>query len=173
MSPTPICTAKVKKPLYTKDFQPFFNDKKKTVGRYDCINLLFLIWSGLREQKKTVNNCFYRSECAETRSNGSEAYLTSRTTMFQALGPENPKGSWWVDAPIRSEQKPYHFGYGFFTLCNKTLVNTMNYRKQQLCIVLTTCLFNGHYDRRSCACRSRDLHNYDPHRCAHGRGGRT
>ena len=25
------------------------------------------------EQIKTVDNCFYRSECAETRSNGSEA----------------------------------------------------------------------------------------------------
>ncbi len=32
-----------KKPLYTKDFQSIFNDKKKTVGQYDCINLLFLI----------------------------------------------------------------------------------------------------------------------------------
>ena len=25
------------------------------------------------EQIKTVDNCFYRSECAKTRSNGSEA----------------------------------------------------------------------------------------------------
>ena len=25
------------------------------------------------EQTKTVDNCFYRSECAETRSNGSKA----------------------------------------------------------------------------------------------------
>ena len=56
----------------------------------DLNSLLF--WSGLREQIKTVDNCFYRSECAETRSNGSEACLTSRTTMFQALEPENPKG---------------------------------------------------------------------------------
>ena len=30
----------------------------------------------LREQIKTVNNCFYRSECAETRSRTSEACLT-------------------------------------------------------------------------------------------------
>jgi hypothetical protein len=35
------------------------------------------------EQTKTVNNRFWCSECAETRSNGSEACLTSRTTMFQ------------------------------------------------------------------------------------------
>ena len=26
------------------------------------------------EQIKTVDNCFYRSECAETRSNGSRVY---------------------------------------------------------------------------------------------------
>ena len=44
----PKCTTKAKKPLLYKDFRLFFNDKKKTVGRYDCINLLFLIWSGLR-----------------------------------------------------------------------------------------------------------------------------
>ena len=31
------------KPLIYKDFRLIFNDKKKTVGRYDCINLLFLI----------------------------------------------------------------------------------------------------------------------------------
>ena len=35
-----------KKPLIYKDFRLIFNDKKKTVGRYDCINLLFLIWCG-------------------------------------------------------------------------------------------------------------------------------
>ena len=34
---------KSKKTLIFKDFQLIFNDKKKTVGRYDCINLLFLI----------------------------------------------------------------------------------------------------------------------------------
>ena len=46
MSPTPKCTTKAKKPLIYKDFRSIFNDKKKTVGRYDCINLLFLIWWG-------------------------------------------------------------------------------------------------------------------------------
>ena len=35
------------------------------------------------EQAKTVDNCFWRSECAETRSNGSEACLASSRTMFQ------------------------------------------------------------------------------------------
>ena len=29
----------------TKDFQVIDNDKKETVGRYDCINLLFPIFS--------------------------------------------------------------------------------------------------------------------------------
>ena len=32
-----------------------------------------LIFKVAGEQEKTVNNCFLRSECAETRSNGSEA----------------------------------------------------------------------------------------------------
>ena len=32
------------KPLIFKDFRSIFNDKKKTVDRYDCINLLFLFW---------------------------------------------------------------------------------------------------------------------------------
>ena len=32
-----------------KDFRSIFNDKKKTVGRYNCINLLFLIWCGRRD----------------------------------------------------------------------------------------------------------------------------
>ena len=40
---TPKCTKKEKKPLQIKDFRLIFNDKKKTAGRYDCINLLFLI----------------------------------------------------------------------------------------------------------------------------------
>ena len=32
------------------------------------------VWSGLRsEQTKTTECCFWRSECAETRSNGSKA----------------------------------------------------------------------------------------------------
>ena len=31
------------KNLIYKDFRLIFNDKKKAVGRYDCINLLFLI----------------------------------------------------------------------------------------------------------------------------------
>ena len=35
------------------------------------------------EQTKTVNNCFCRSECAETRSNRKEACLLSSGTMFQ------------------------------------------------------------------------------------------
>ncbi len=35
------------------------------------------------EQTKTIENRFCRSECAETRSNGSEACLTSSATMFQ------------------------------------------------------------------------------------------
>ena len=30
--------------LICKDFHPIFNDKKETVSRYNCINLLFLIW---------------------------------------------------------------------------------------------------------------------------------
>ena len=35
------------------------------------------------EQEKTTKCCFLRSECVETRSNGSEVYLTSSATMFQ------------------------------------------------------------------------------------------
>ena len=35
------------------------------------------------EQTKTIENRFCRSECAETRSNGSEACLTNSATMFQ------------------------------------------------------------------------------------------
>ena|GEM_PF-3082810 len=42
----PKCTTKAKKPLIYKDFRLIFNDKKKTVGRYNCINLLLLIWQG-------------------------------------------------------------------------------------------------------------------------------
>ena len=34
---------KSKKPLIFKGFRSFFNDKKKTVGRCDCINLLLLL----------------------------------------------------------------------------------------------------------------------------------
>ena len=49
MSPTPKCTTKAKKPLIYKDFRLIFNDKKKTVGRYDCINLLFLVWQGQKD----------------------------------------------------------------------------------------------------------------------------
>ena len=44
------------------------------------------------EQEKTVDNCFCRSECAETRSNGSEACLTSSTTMFQEEGVNGKDG---------------------------------------------------------------------------------
>ena len=44
-----ISLEKSKKPLIYKDFRLIFNDKKKTVGRYDCINLLFLIWLGMRD----------------------------------------------------------------------------------------------------------------------------
>ena len=49
MSPTPKCTTKAKKPLIYKNFRLSFNDKKKTAGRYDCINLLFLIWRRKRD----------------------------------------------------------------------------------------------------------------------------
>ena len=43
------CTTKEKKPLIYKDFRLIINDKKKTVGRYDCINLLFLFWRRQRD----------------------------------------------------------------------------------------------------------------------------
>ena len=46
---TPKCTKKEKKPLQIKDFRLIFNDKKKTAGRYDCINLLFLFWRSRRD----------------------------------------------------------------------------------------------------------------------------
>jgi hypothetical protein len=60
-----------------------------------------------------------------------------------------------------------------FVLCNNTLVNTMNYRNQKLCIFLTTFLFNGNYDRRSYVCRNRGCRSCEHHRCARDRGGRT
>ena len=45
------CTSNEKKPLIYKDIRLIFNDKKKTVGRYDCINLLFLIWRRRRDSE--------------------------------------------------------------------------------------------------------------------------
>ena len=49
-------------------------------------------WAVLRcEQTKIVDNCFCRSECAETRSNGSEACLTSSMTMFQEERTREPR----------------------------------------------------------------------------------
>ena len=52
------------------------------------------------EQEKTINNRFFRSECAETRSNGSEACPHARYDyVSRELGPAEPRrGSWRVSA---------------------------------------------------------------------------
>ena len=78
-----------------------------------------MFWSGLREQIKTVDNCFYRSECAETRSNGSEAcsreqydYVSSARTRRTSI-----RGSWWERRPLSALykiKKPYHLGTVFY-----------------------------------------------------------
>ena len=68
-----------KKPLYTKDFRLFFNDKKKTVGRYDCINPLFLIWCG-RQDLILLANYARRSVTA----------LTVHRTVIHYRSPSNP-----------------------------------------------------------------------------------
>ena len=56
-----------------------------TADKMKCVEIAQRLLNAECEQIKTVDNCFYRSECAETRSNGSEACLTSSTTMFQEL----------------------------------------------------------------------------------------
>ena len=40
------------------------------------------------EQMKTVDNCFYRSECAETRSNGSKACPCEQDDYVSRVGAE-------------------------------------------------------------------------------------
>ena len=54
-----------KKPLIFKGFRSFFYDKKKTVGRYDCINLLFLIWWSIKDfapmEQYTCTRCWKAS----------------------------------------------------------------------------------------------------------------
>jgi len=61
--------------------------------------------------------------------------------------------------------KPRAFGYLF----------NANFEGWQIVFAspLYYTIISDSYVRRSCACRSRDLHNYGPHRRAHGRGGRT
>ena len=65
-------------------------------------------WSGLRgEQIKTVDNCFYRSECAETRSEASKASLMKLCDyVSKRREPAEPlRGSWWVQSPCRSKKR--------------------------------------------------------------------
>ena len=42
-----------------------------------------LILKVASEQEKTIDNCFFHRECAETRSSEPEACLGVNTTMFQ------------------------------------------------------------------------------------------
>ena len=48
---------KQKSPCFTRTFGQFLTIKKKTVGQYDCINLLFLIW--LRRQDLNLLGLWY------------------------------------------------------------------------------------------------------------------